>query len=119
MTIITALVAILVGMLGWYLPRLANKVDENQVMERIKLEQIYEIKSSTFELNHAVTDIKNQINAIKKKNEHIYKSVNNKMNMAIDDIRNLCSQVKRYGDTRNWINHPECRVNKVSENDTD
>lgn len=109
-SIIAFLLTCIVGMLGWYLPTLSTKVDENQRMERTKLEQIYDIKTSTYSLKRDVSDIKTEMEDVKKKNDYIVTSVNGKIDTLISDTRLLCSQMKKYGDTLNWVDHPECRV---------
>ena len=103
------LLGIIVAMMGWYLPNLSSKVDENQRMERTKLEQIYQIKTATHDLNNTVLDIENEIGEIKKKNEYIWKSVDGRFDIVSSDIKMLCSQIKKYGETANWVDHPECK----------
>lgn len=100
---------IIVAMLGWYLPTLSHKVDENQSMERTKLQQIYEIKTTTHDLNTKVSGIEKEIIEGKKKNEYILKNVNDRLDIFGGDIRLLCDQIKRYGEVNNWTNHPECQ----------
>jgi hypothetical protein len=111
--IISGLLTILIGTVGWlgthYIEVSDARWTQQMVMESEKLNQIAAITITTDSLAKDVGFINDEIKTIKKNR----KSIDEKLNYFAIDIRNLCKQIKRYGDSVNWVNHPECKVDDL------